>query len=130
MREATGNRILMNVPQQRDEIIDVINRLTLETVLKDMPRVIVFGIVMLSVRYCYAFNYIRYRLTLLPDKQMNVIRHEAIRINYAARGHRIPVLVLREAFFVEKLLKLDEIGIDFKDVLVVDSTQDYVIKAR
>ena len=94
-------RILVNVSEECDRIIEIIHRLAFEPVLKQIPASGILGVVLTGIRYCQRLDNIRKFLLLRGEHDMNMVGHQAIGVDvtHAFLAITIEFLCKSKSFF-------------------------------
>ena len=127
---ACGDRILVDIPQQRGEILHIVDRFALETILKEMARVLIMLVEILCIGYSDAFHGSCQPFVQLSNQQMYMIRHQTIGVYDAMRRQRFPVLVFRKCLLFHQTYELPVVLARLEDVLPVDTSQHHVVNSR
>ena len=119
----------MYIADQCDEILHIIDRLTLETILEKMSYALVPLIIIDGVRYGYGLHDRAYVFLCFPDKQMHMVGHQAIGIDQAGRREWQPSLVCGVDSMMEQLDELEIVVRIIKDILPINTSKHHVIDA-
>ena len=74
-------RILVNVSEECDRIIEIIHRFTFEPILKQIPTSGILGVVVTGIRYCQRLDNIRKFPLPRSEHDMNMVGHQAIGVD-------------------------------------------------
>lgn len=127
--EISRDGVLMDVSDERDEVSHIVDGFALEAVLEQLALALVLLVVMDSIRDANALDDRRQSLGTLSDEEMNMVGHEAIGVEGATGWKRMTELVDRTGDLFDQFQKLPEILGIFEDVLLVDTSEHYVIDA-
>jgi len=127
--KAASDGVLMDVTDQREEVIHVANGFTPESVLEEMAHAFIASVEIGRVGDSDALDDASDGLVLLFDEQMNVIGHQAVSIEITLRRQGRSQLVLGVDLLVEDLDELPIVLIVEEDVLTVDAAEHHVIHA-
>ena len=75
------HRILVNVSEKCNHIIEIVHRFTFGPVLKKIPTSGILGVVVTGIRYCQRLDNIRKFPLPRSEHEMNMIGHQAIGVD-------------------------------------------------
>ena len=84
----------MDIPQQGNEILNGVNRLTSEPVLKQVTVTLIFLVEIMGVCHGYSLNDITDVLFTLLYQQMELVAHQAIGIEHTEGRKPYPLLII------------------------------------